>query len=101
MELTEKRIKEILTEQREEYQRYVGVLRKDFDSKIQLIGEQYSDIKGALDSHSEMFGSLLEDVQIIKTDVQFLKGALKKKADYEEFAALEKRVALLEAKMKK
>lgn len=95
-----KRIKEILTEQREEYQRYIGVLKEDFDSNIQLIGEQHSDIKTALDSHSEMFGSLLEDVQIIKTDVQFLKSALKKKVDYEEFAALEKRVALLEAKMK-
>ncbi len=144
MEINENKLKDILTEQRtaferhvdkqidrqrEEYQRFLGVMKEDFDSKVQLIGEQYSDINTKLASHSEMIGaltedvqdikatlashtdilashtemigSLKEDVQIVKSDVQFLKGALKKKVDYEEFEALAQRVALLESKIKK
>ena len=55
----------ILNKQREEYQRYLGIMREDFNSKLQLIGEQYHII-------TEMIGSLAEDLQIIKTDVEFL-----------------------------
>lgn len=116
MELSENKLKEILTgqredfqrhvdkrmtEQREEYQRFLGVMKEDFDSKMQLIGEQYYDVKTTLASHSEMIGTIMEDIQVIKSDVQFLKGALKKKVDYEEFEALVKRVSLLEAKSRK
>lgn len=42
-----------------------------------------------------------EDIQIIRSDVQFLKGASKKKADHEEFEALVKRVSPFEAKSRK
>jgi hypothetical protein len=48
-----------------------------------------------------MVGALMEDVQIIKSDVQFLKVELKRKVDYDEFDALVKRVALLESKIRK
>ncbi len=81
MEMSENKLKDILTEQRtaferhvdkqmdkqrEEYQRFLGVMKEDFDSKVQLIGEQYSDINTKLASHSEMIGALTEDVQDIK-----------------------------------
>ncbi len=130
MEMSENKLKDILTgqreefqrhvdsrmdKQREEYQRFLGVMKEDFDSKMQLIGEQYHDIKATLGSHtetlashsemltshSEMIGSMMEDIQIIKNDVQFLKGALKKKVDYEEFESLVNRVSLLESKSRK
>ena len=101
MEITEHKLKDILTEQRTEYQRFLGVMKEDFDSKVQLIAEQYNIIDGKLSSHAEMVGALMEDVQIIKSDVQFLKGALKKKVDYEEFEALVQRVSLLESKTRK
>jgi hypothetical protein len=101
MEITENKLKEILSGQRDEYQRFVGILREDIDSKIGLVGEQYRDIKVSLTSHTEMIGSLMEDIQIIKSDVQFLKSELKKKVDYEEFDALVKRVSLLESKNRK
>ena len=38
---------------------------------------------------------------IIKADIEFLKGGLKKKVDYEEFAALERRLALVESKIRR
>lgn len=128
MEITEKSLKNILQEQREEFtthvdkkieeqreefQRSVGVIAEDFRHDMAAIGEQYNGInnkidgikdelegvKETLDSHTEMIVALKEDVEIIKTDVEFIKGALKKKVDYEEFAALEKRLTLLESKM--
>ncbi len=109
MEITEGKLKEILDGQRDaferhvdaqmvkqrgEFQRFAGIMKEDFDSKLQLIGEQYGTIKG-------MMGALAEDMQIVKTDIEFIKGSLRKKVDYDEFQALEKRVAMLEAKARK
>ena len=48
-----------------------------------------------------MIGSLAENLEIVKMDIEFIKSGLKKKVDYEEFEALEKRLILLEAKMRK
>ncbi len=87
MEITEGKLKEILDGQRSDFQHIVGIFKEDLESKIQIIGEQ--------------FGSMMEDIQIIKTDVQFVKGALKKKVDYDEFDALAKRVSLIESRIKK
>lgn len=100
MELNEKKLESILTEQREEYQRYLGSLKEDFDSKVEAIGEQYFDIKKTLDSHTEIIVSTKEDIEIIKLDIEFIKNELKKKVDWDEFAALEKRVALVESRLK-
>jgi hypothetical protein len=106
MEINENKLKEILdgqrdafqrhvdthtVKQREEFQHFFGIMKEDFDSKLELIGEQYGTIR-------EMIGSLAEDMQIVKSDIEFVKGALRKKVDYDEFQALEKRVAMLEAK---
>jgi len=92
MEIAENKLKEILNEQnegfrrhvdaqmikqREEFQRVVekdqqktrhlfGIVKEDFDSKMELIGEQYGYIK-------EMMGALAEDMQIVKTDIEFIK----------------------------
>jgi len=98
MEITENTLREILTEQRTEFQHVVGIFKEDLDSKINLIAEQYQEIKTTQKTQTEMIGSLMEDVQIIKSDVQFLKVGLKRKVDYDEFDALTKRVSLLEAK---
>lgn len=101
MDITENKLKEILTEQRTEFQHVVGIFKEDLESKINIIAEQYDDIKTAQKVQTEMIGALMEDVQIIKSDVQFLKVELKRKVDYDEFDALTKRVALLESKSRK
>lgn len=137
IEINEKKLKEILAEQREEFRRrtdeqiekqrkeflhFFGIMKEGTNSKIQLLGEQFNEIKATPASHSkilashgemlaahgemlaqhrEMIGAIMEDVQIIKNDVQFLKGAMKKKVDYEEFEALVKRVSILESKIRK
>ncbi|HYA87723.1 MAG TPA: hypothetical protein VEI57_11745 [Nitrospirota bacterium] len=98
MEITEQKLKDILKEQRIEFQQdtnhILGIMKEDIDSKMQLIGEQYGAIK-------EQVATLTGDMQIVKTDLEFIKSSLRKKVDYDEFSALEKRVAMLEAKVRK
>lgn len=53
-----------------------------------------------LEEHSRMLEELQKDVTIIKMDVIWLKGALSRKVDFDDFLRLEKRVALLEKKIK-
>jgi len=72
MDITENKLKEILTEQRVEFQHVVGIFKEDLESKINLIAEQYQGIKTTQKAHTEMIGSLMEDAQIIKSDVHFL-----------------------------
>jgi len=112
MEINENKLKEILNEQRNEYQNFMkeqrqefqhfmGILKEETNSQFQLMGEQFQGINNALETHAQMLGSIMEDVSIIKSDVQFLKVDLKKKVDYEEFNALVNRVSLLESKARK
>lgn len=84
-------------------ERRIGVLIEHFDNKLDLVVEQYADVKKilsehtkTLDSHTEMIGSMKVDVEIIKSDIEFIKRDLKKKVDIDEFSALERRVAALE-----
>lgn len=99
MEINEKGLKSILNEQREEYQRYLGVMYENFESRVRLIAEQQVGMMKKLDSHTEMIGGVMINIERIKTDVEFIKSSLKKKVDAEEFEALEKRVMFLESKI--
>ena len=73
----------------------VGALLEDFNSKIELVAEQTSQIP----SIKEKIDFMAEDIEIIKTDLEFIKGSLKKKVDVDEFSALERRVIVLESKL--
>jgi len=44
MEITENKLKEILIEQRNEFQHVVGIFKKNLESQIQLIGEQFGSM---------------------------------------------------------
>ena len=104
--------------------RRLGVFIEHVDGNLGLLAEQYGDIKQdigdikkTLNSHTEMIGNLAvdmtivktdvtvlktdmtavkKDMEIMKTDIEFIKIGLKKKVDIDEFAALERRVLLLE-----
>ncbi len=71
MEINDKKLKQILKEQSDDFKRHVDTLADDFKrhtsalseefhSQVKLIGEQYSSIKETLDSHTEMIVSLKE-----------------------------------------
>ena len=115
MQKKDKEIDKILEKYNKDIKRHIDVLKEDFDSKAQLIAEQYDSIRkklsdhdtqftsleNKLNSHTEMIASMKESIEIMKIDINFIKGSLKQKVDVEEFNALEKRVILLEAKINK
>ncbi|MDP3792459.1 MAG: hypothetical protein Q8Q89_01890 [bacterium] len=74
----------------------VGVLVEDFTSKIDTIAEQYGDIKHNIKSIKEGVGIIKESIEVIKMDIEVIKHDLKNKIGRDEFAVLERRVALLE-----
>jgi len=83
--------------------RRLGTLIEHVDGNVGLIAEQQGDIKKdissikkTLNAHTEMIGKLMVDMEIVKTDIEFIKHSFKKKVDIDEFAALERRVLLLE-----
>lgn len=76
--------------------RRLGVMIESVGDDVKLVAEQHGDIMSTLKLHTEMIGSMKEDIEIIKLDTEFIKNSLKKKVDLDEFAALERRVSLLE-----
>jgi peptidoglycan hydrolase CwlO-like protein len=96
--MEEKRFKELLEEQEGKFESFIGVIKEDFDGKVQLLVEQYSAIGERLDSLDRKVSNIGKDIEITKVDIAFIKNSLKKKVDVEEFEILEKRVAILEAR---
>ncbi|MBU1045506.1 hypothetical protein KJ616_00040 [Patescibacteria group bacterium] len=62
-------------------------------------GEMIESMSARLDSHGEMIASIKEDMEIVKINTELIKDSLKRKVDIDEFAILERRVGILEAKM--
>lgn len=74
----------------------IGALLEHIDDKVTLIAEQHVDIRKDINKMKDDLGAVKEDVGVIKIDIEFIKHELKKKVDRDEFAVLERRVALLE-----
>jgi len=70
------------------------------EGKLQEHDKRFNKIEGKLQEHDERFNKIDESLEIIKLDIEFIKNELKQKVSRDEFAALEKRVARLEAKIK-
>ena len=88
--------------------RHLGALQEAYNENLkairegfQLVNVKFEKVDKRFDQHTEMLGKIMEDVEIIKTDVEFLKGGLKKKVDCDEFAALARRLSLLESKSRR
>lgn len=67
--------------------------------KLDTITETLAEHTKKLDSHTEMIGTLMVDMTIVKEDLSVIKSDLKKKVDYDEFQSLVKRVQKIEAKI--
>lgn len=80
--------------------RHIDVLKEDFDSNLKLLAESVSGIQQQLVALREMVVKNTEDIEVIKINIEVIKNSLKKKVDLEEFETLERRVAVLEAKIR-
>ncbi|MBI4053703.1 MAG: hypothetical protein HY397_00060 [Candidatus Doudnabacteria bacterium] len=94
--MEESQLRTILFEQRQEYQRYLGVVAEDFKAGMKLIAESVSDLQQQLIALRDMVAKNTEDIEVIKLEITAIKNMLKRKVDLEEFESLEKRVAMLE-----
>ena len=100
MEINEKNLKEILKGQREEYQRYLGVVTEDFQSQVKLVAESVMGIQEQLSAIRDMVAKNTEDIEVIKMDLHLIKNDLKEKVGRDEFKILERRVDLVEKKLR-
>lgn len=80
MEIDEKKLKEILKEQKEEYQedgqRYLKVLSEKADANFKLLSEQYSSIKETLDIHTDQIASIKETLDVHTVQISSIKETL-------------------------
>jgi chromosome segregation ATPase len=81
---------------------------KEHNSKFESItgklkehDQRFITIEGKLKEHDKRFDKIEDTLEVIKLDIEFIKNELKQKVSRDEFAALEKRVSLLEAKLNK
>jgi len=101
MDIQEKELKEILISQREEYQRYLGVLAENFESQLKLVIESLKGTQDQLVALREMVAKNTEDLEIIRMDLHIIKDDLTEKISREEFKIIEKRIDLLEKRFQK
>ena len=97
MEIT----KQDLKKQTEEIKRHNDVLYEKFEGKIDVVSEGWGITKEKVDATFEMVGEMKMDMEVVKSDISFIKNSLKQKVDKDEFISLEKRVILLENKLKR
>ena len=99
MEINEKKLKEILKEQREDCKRYLGVLAESFESQVKLVAESIIGIQEQLSHIRDMVAKNTEDIEIMKMDLHIIKNELKEKVSRDEFRILEKRLLFVEKKL--
>jgi DNA-binding ferritin-like protein len=99
--MEEKKIKKILEEYKKETKRHFDVVAEKIEDKIALVAEQVAANTEKLKEHDKRFNKIDDTLEVIKLDIEFIKNELKQKVGRDEFAALEKRVSLLEAKVNK
>ena len=95
--------------------RHFDVVAERLEDKIETVGEQVGVSTEKIETLSEQVGvntekitalqddvsKIKDDIEVIKLDIEFIKNDLKQKVSHDEFAALEKRVSLMEIKFNK
>ncbi len=69
MEIDEQKLREILSEQQKETERYIGSIKEDFDNKLDIVLEQTSvvpEIQRTLNATFDKVGEIATDVEMIK-----------------------------------
>lgn len=106
MELNEQTLEQILTRQREEYQRYMGVLAEGLRADIKLIAEGHGALREEMKVEFAAVRTETEairlELEMIRSELSIIRRDLKEKVGRDELAILEARVAKLEqaARMK-
>lgn len=94
--LFEKQTKEI----REESHRHTKMVLEEFESRLRPIAEILSDHTKTLASQGNKLDAIMEMVAKNTEDIDIMKGMLRMKVDAREHEALERRVSVLEKKLR-
>lgn len=66
-------IEKILGEQREEYQRYLGVIKEDFDNKLDIVAEGVSMVNEKLDREVVGLKELIRsEIAVVRAEIKEL-----------------------------
>lgn len=76
--------------------RHQAVTLESMDSKLDLVLEQADENTKDIKIIKNNVITVKEDIDIVKMDIEFIKNDLRKKVNVDDFAVLERRVALLE-----
>lgn len=89
-----------------EIKRHMSALSEEYQGRLDLIVEQFGGMNKRFDRHDEQFQSVhkkldshAEMIARIMVQLQEIKSDMRQKVDLQQFARLEKRVALVEAKL--
>ncbi len=96
MEINDQNLKQILTDQREEYQRYLGVLTESFESQVKLIAESTIGIQQQLVAIRDMVAKNTENIEEITMELHIVRSDTKKQVGRDEYNLLEQRIVRLE-----
>ena len=75
------------------------VLLEEIQSEVHIIAEQSVAHTEKLEIMDGRMDRMENDISVIKLDIEFIKNDLKQKVNRDEFAALERRLSLLENKV--
>ena len=89
MPIDEQKLRALLSEQEEKFERHVGVLVEESDRKFELIQEGFQGLTDKMDQLREEFIAIRKEIEEIRLH-------LFRKADLDRLEALEQRVSVLE-----
>lgn len=92
-----KKVPKIKDERTEEIKHYIGIVAEDFQHRVSAIAEQFLGLNEKLDEHSKKLDSHTEMIGRLMIDVEDIKVNMREKVNREEFNKLESRLVTLEA----
>lgn len=90
----------MLNVQTDEIKRHQKMLLEEFQSRLKVVAEVQVDHTEKFKEISKKLDAIMEMTALNTENIETIKGMLKRKVDFEEFEKLEKRVSLLEKKLR-
>ena len=81
MEINEEKLKEILKEQRKEFQDYIGVISEDFKSEVKLVAEVLTGQQEQLSAIKDMIAKNTEAIIVLQGQVIAMRDMIVKNTE--------------------
>jgi heptaprenylglyceryl phosphate synthase len=95
-----KEFQKLLKGQKEEIIRHQKMILEEFQSRIRPIAEVQIENSKKFEAIFKKLDALMEMTALNTENIEFIKNMLKRKVDIEEHEALERRVSMLEKKLR-